>query len=127
MRRGQRRLAHRVIGDRLAGAAVGDDLALMLAAGATSAPPCRAPSSRSTPPRPSPGTTSWFLTTRGPPDPGRGPRPLTLRSAGSAHISDHRRRRWLSPAFGRNAEFTKTRLQRDFDSAICPVTVGTCP
>lgn len=87
MRRGQRRSAHPVIGDLLAGAAVGDDLALTLAAGATSAPPCRPPSSRSTPPVPLTGhhilvlDDTWTTGSRAQ------SAALTLRAAGAAHIS----------------------------------------
>jgi hypothetical protein len=35
--------------------------------------------------------------------------------------------RWLSRGFRGNAEFIKTRLQRDYDPGICPVTGDACP
>jgi hypothetical protein len=52
---------------------------------------------------------------------------LTLRHAGASAISVLIVGRWLSPHFGRNAEFIKARLQRDYDPNICPVTGGSCP
>lgn len=52
---------------------------------------------------------------------------LTLRQAGAAHVSVLVIGRWLSPVFGDNTQFIKTRLRRDFDPSICPVTGGECP
>jgi hypothetical protein len=52
---------------------------------------------------------------------------LTLRQAGAAHVSVLVVGRWLSPAFGNNADFIKTRLRRDYNPNICPVTGGACP
>lgn len=51
---------------------------------------------------------------------------LALRAAGAGHVSVMVVGRWLSPGFGRNAEFIKTRLGRDYDPRICPVTGGAC-
>jgi hypothetical protein len=52
---------------------------------------------------------------------------LTLRQAGAEHVSVMVVGRWLSQTFGKNAEFIKTRLRRDYDPGICPVTGGDCP
>ena len=52
---------------------------------------------------------------------------LTLRHAGAEHVSVIVIGRWLSPTYGNNAEFIKTRLRRDYDPSICPVTGGACP
>ena len=51
---------------------------------------------------------------------------LTLRHAGAEHVSVMVVGRWLSPTYGNNAEFIKTRLRRDYDPNICPVTGGAC-
>ncbi|CAM3414429.1 amidophosphoribosyltransferase [Mycobacterium intermedium] len=50
-----------------------------------------------------------------------------LRAAGAHHVSVMVIGRWLTPGFGRNAEFISTRLHRDYDPDICPVTGGACP
>ncbi|CKI49381.1 putative amidophosphoribosyltransferase [Mycolicibacterium smegmatis] len=52
---------------------------------------------------------------------------LTLRAAGARYVSVMVVGRWLSPGYGNNAEFIKTRLKRDYDPRICPVTGGACP
>ena len=52
---------------------------------------------------------------------------LALHDAGADHVSVMVVGRWLSPTFVNNAEFIKTRLQRDYDPRICPVTGGDCP
>ncbi|KAA1250751.1 amidophosphoribosyltransferase [Mycobacterium simiae] len=52
---------------------------------------------------------------------------LALRAAGAGHVSVMVIGRWLSPGFGRNAEFVSTRLRREYDPGICPVTGGACP
>jgi hypothetical protein len=52
---------------------------------------------------------------------------LALREAGADHVSVMVVGRWLSPTFGNNAEFIKTRLGRDYDPSVCPVTGGDCP
>ena len=52
---------------------------------------------------------------------------LTLRQAGADHVSVMVVGRWFSPTFGNNAEFIKTRLRRDYNPSICPVTGGACP
>jgi hypothetical protein len=52
---------------------------------------------------------------------------LTLRAAGADHVSVMVVGRWLSPTFGNNAAFIKTRLRRDYNPSICPVTGGDCP
>ena len=52
---------------------------------------------------------------------------LTLRQAEADHVSVMVIGRWLSPTYGNNAEFIKTRLQRDYDPGVCPVTGGQCP
>ncbi|HZA08436.1 amidophosphoribosyltransferase [Mycobacterium sp.] len=52
---------------------------------------------------------------------------LTLRRAGAAAVSVMVVGRWLSPHFGGTADFIETRLRRDYDAGICPVTGGQCP
>lgn len=52
---------------------------------------------------------------------------LTLREAGADHVSVMVVARWLSQTFGPNPEFIKTRLGRDYDPNICPVTGSNCP
>lgn len=52
---------------------------------------------------------------------------LALHDAGTDHVSVMVLGRWLSPTFGNNAEFIKTRLRRDYDPHVCPVTGGACP
>ena len=52
---------------------------------------------------------------------------LTLRRAGADHVSVMVIGRWLSPTYGNNAEFIRTRLRRDYDPGVCPVTGGQCP
>lgn len=52
---------------------------------------------------------------------------LALRRAGAAAVSVMVLARWLNPGYGMTGEFIKTRLQRDYDPDICPVTGGTCP
>jgi hypothetical protein len=52
---------------------------------------------------------------------------LTARRAGAAAVSVMVVGRWLRPGFGHNAQFIKTRLVRDYDPWICPVTGGECP
>jgi predicted amidophosphoribosyltransferase len=52
---------------------------------------------------------------------------LTLRQAGAAYVSVMVVGRWLSQTYGKNAEFIKTRLRRDYDPGVCPVTGGACP
>jgi hypothetical protein len=52
---------------------------------------------------------------------------LTLRRAGASAVSVMVVGRWLSPDFGRTADFIRTRLQRDYDPNVCPVTGGGCP
>jgi hypothetical protein len=52
---------------------------------------------------------------------------LTLRRGGASAVSVMVVGRWLSPGFGKAAEFIETRLQRDYDPAVCPVTGTHCP
>lgn len=52
---------------------------------------------------------------------------LALHDAGADHVSVMVIGRWLSQTYGSNAEFIKTRLRRDYDPRICPVTGGDCP
>jgi hypothetical protein len=52
---------------------------------------------------------------------------LAARRAGAAAVSVMVVGRWLRPRFGHNADFIKTRLTRDFDPSICPVTGADCP
>jgi hypothetical protein len=52
---------------------------------------------------------------------------LTLRRAGAKAVSVMVVGRWLSPNYGKTAAFIKTRLQRDYDPDVCPVTGGRCP
>jgi hypothetical protein len=52
---------------------------------------------------------------------------LAARRAGAAAVSVMVVGRWLRPDFSRNAQFIKTRLARDYDPRICPVTGGECP
>jgi hypothetical protein len=51
---------------------------------------------------------------------------LAARRAGAAAVSVMVVGRWLRPDFGRNAQFIKTRLGRDYDPWICPVTGAEC-
>lgn len=52
---------------------------------------------------------------------------LALRDAGAEHVSVMVLGRWLSQTYGNNAEFIRTRLRRDYNPRICPVTGGDCP
>jgi hypothetical protein len=52
---------------------------------------------------------------------------LALRRDGAAAVSVMVVCRWLNPSYGRTGEFVKTRLQRDYDPDICPVTGASCP
>jgi len=52
---------------------------------------------------------------------------LAARGAGAAAVSVMVVGRWLRPDFGNNAQFIKTRLARDYDPWICPVTGAECP
>lgn len=52
---------------------------------------------------------------------------LALRAVGAGHVSVLVVGRWLSPGFGHNTDFIKTRLGRDYDPGTCPVTGGACP
>lgn len=52
---------------------------------------------------------------------------LALREAGAQHVSIIVVGRWLSQNYGNNADFIRTRLRRDYDPGICPVTGGDCP
>lgn len=52
---------------------------------------------------------------------------LAVRRAGAAAVSVMVVGRWLSPSRQRAADFIATRLQRDYDPDICPVTGATCP
>jgi hypothetical protein len=52
---------------------------------------------------------------------------LAARRAGAAAVSVMVVCRWLRPDFGDNRQFIKTRLARDYDPCICPVTGGQCP
>jgi hypothetical protein len=52
---------------------------------------------------------------------------LALRRAGAAAVSVMVVGRWLNPSYGRTGEFIKTRLQRDYDPDMCPVTGASCP
>jgi hypothetical protein len=52
---------------------------------------------------------------------------LTLRAAGARRVSVMVVGRWLSPTYGHNAEFVRTRLRGDYDPGRCPVTGGACP
>lgn len=51
---------------------------------------------------------------------------LTLRAAGAEDISVLVVGRWLAPEHGDNADFIATRLQRDYDPRICPVSGEHC-
>ena len=51
---------------------------------------------------------------------------LTLRQAGAAAVSVMVVGRWLSPGHPPTAQFIETRLQRDYDPDICPVTGSRC-
>lgn len=51
---------------------------------------------------------------------------LTLRQAGAAAVSVMVVGRWLSPGHAPSARFIATRLQRDYDPDICPVTGSRC-
>jgi hypothetical protein len=50
-----------------------------------------------------------------------------VRRAGAAAVSVIVVGRWLRPHFAHNGEFIKTRLARDYDPSICPVTGADCP
>ena len=52
---------------------------------------------------------------------------LTLLRHGARYVSVMVMSRYLRPSYGNNAEFIRTRLRRDYDPAICPVTGGDCP
>jgi adenine/guanine phosphoribosyltransferase-like PRPP-binding protein len=52
---------------------------------------------------------------------------LAARRAGATAVSVMVVGRWLRPDFGHNAQFIKTRLARDYDPWICPVTGEECP
>jgi orotate phosphoribosyltransferase len=52
---------------------------------------------------------------------------LALRRAGAAAVSVMVVGRWLNPSYGHTGEFIKTRLQRDYDPDMCPVTGASCP
>lgn len=52
---------------------------------------------------------------------------LQLRRHGAKHVSVMVMSRYLRPSYGNNAEFIRTRLGRDYDPTICPVTGGDCP
>lgn len=52
---------------------------------------------------------------------------LASRRSGAAAVSVMVVGRWLRPNFGHNAEFIKTRLGRDYDPWMCPVTGADCP
>jgi len=52
---------------------------------------------------------------------------LAVRRAGAAAVSVLVVGRWLSPDRRGTANFIATRLQRDYDPDICPVTGGECP
>lgn len=52
---------------------------------------------------------------------------LTLRGGGAAAVSVMVVGRWLSPDYAPAARFIETRLQRDYEPGICPVTGAQCP
>jgi hypothetical protein len=52
---------------------------------------------------------------------------LAVRRAGAAAVSVMVIGRWLSPDRQVTANFIETRLHRDYDPDICPVTGGECP
>lgn len=52
---------------------------------------------------------------------------IALHDAGAAHVSAMVLGRWLSQTYRNNADFIRTRLRRDYDPRICPVTGGACP
>jgi hypothetical protein len=52
---------------------------------------------------------------------------LAVRRAGAAAVSVMVVGRWLNPDRRGTADFIATRLQRDYDPDICPVTGGGCP
>ena len=52
---------------------------------------------------------------------------VALRRAGAAAVSVMVVGRWLKPDHPRTAHFIDTRLQRDYDPDLCPVTGGQCP
>jgi hypothetical protein len=52
---------------------------------------------------------------------------LAARGAGAEAVSVMVVGRWLRPDFGHNGEFIKTRLGRDYDPWMCPVTGADCP
>jgi hypothetical protein len=52
---------------------------------------------------------------------------LAARRAGAAAVSVMVVGRWLSPERPGTADFIATRLHRDYDADICPVTGGECP
>jgi hypothetical protein len=51
---------------------------------------------------------------------------LTLRAAGAEDISVLVIGRWLAPEYDNNTHFIATRLTRDYDPAICPLTGEPC-
>jgi hypothetical protein len=52
---------------------------------------------------------------------------LAVRRAGAAAVSVMVVGRWLSPDRRGTADFIATRLRRDYDPNICPLTGGDCP
>jgi hypothetical protein len=52
---------------------------------------------------------------------------LALRCAGAAAVSVMVVGRWLSPGYRTTADFTDTRLRRDYNPDICPVSGDRCP
>lgn len=52
---------------------------------------------------------------------------LALRRYGAKYVSVMIVSRYLRPGYGNNADFIKSRLLRDYDPHICPVTGGGCP
>ena len=52
---------------------------------------------------------------------------LALRRHGAAYVSVLVISRYLKPGYGDNAAFIRTRLSRDYDPRLCPVTGGACP
>ena len=52
---------------------------------------------------------------------------LALRRAGASAVSVLVVGRWLSPRFGRTADFVAARLAGGYDPYTCPVTGSRCP
>jgi hypothetical protein len=52
---------------------------------------------------------------------------LAVRRAGAAAVSIMAVGRWLNPDRPGTADFIATRLHREYDADICPVTGGECP